>query len=217
MLVRCNEEVEIPVGKIKLRGQLVIPSVAEAIIIFSHGSGSSRLSKRNQAVAEYLQQKNFGTLLFDLLTAYEDLHAHYRFNTDLLAERLAGVRVWLEKFPAAVDCRTGYFGASTGAAAALKAAALYGKTAAIVSRGGRPDLADAALHFVKAPTLLIVGSLDKDIMELNTKALEQLSCIKRLAVVNGASHLFEEPGALDEVKELAGAWFERYLYPVVSI
>jgi dienelactone hydrolase len=216
MNFRFHNEITIPVGKIILTGELIIPLKAEAVIIFSHGSGSSRFSSRNQMVAKYLHEKNFGTLLFDLLTEDEDRHYYNRFDIDLLTKRLAGVTEWLEKQPAAKDCRIGYFGASTGAASALKAAAVLPQINAVVSRGGRPDLAMEDLHQVEAPTLLIVGSLDYDVLQLNKKAYQQLKCEKKLEVVEGATHLFEEKGKMDIVSELAGNWFEKYLHPVVA-
>lgn len=203
----------IPSGNVILKGDLVIPKKANAIIIFSHGSGSSRLSKRNRAVAHYLQNKNFGTFLFDLLTEEEDLIYHNRFDIDLLTERLAGVTRWLEKHPVAKDFRIGYFGASTGAASALKAAAVLPEISAVVSRGGRPDMASGSLHQVSCPVLLIVGSLDYDVLLLNKKAYAALNCEKKLEVIEGATHLFEETGKMEIVSELAASWFEKYLQP----
>jgi len=214
MYVRYHRETEIPLSKVTLTGELIIPLKATAIILFSHGSGSSRFSKRNQAVANYLHQRNFGTLLLDLLTTEEDRDYINRFDIDLLTKRLAGATAWLEGFPAAKDCRIGYFGASTGAASALKAASLLPQIDAVVSRGGRPDLAMPYLPAVKAPTLLIVGSLDHHVLELNKEAYQQLTCEKKLTVVEGASHLFEEPGTMKTVSELAAGWFEKYLLPV---
>ena len=214
MDLRFYKEVSIPVGKVTVQGELIIPLKAKGIIIFSHGSGSSRFSKRNQVVAKYLNEKNFGTLLFDLLTEEEDQHYQNRFNIDLLTKRLAGATEWLEELPAAKDCRIGYFGASTGAASALKAAAISPHINAVVSRGGRPDLAMDDLHHVEAPTLLIVGSLDYDVLQLNKEAYMQLECEKKLEVVEGATHLFEEPGKMENVSELAGNWFEKYLNTV---
>ena len=214
MDLRFHKEVSIPVGKVTVQGELIIPLKAKAIIIFSHGSGSSRFSKRNQMVAKYLNEKNFGTLLFDLLTEEEDKDYHNRFDIDLLTKRLAGATEWLEELPAAKDCRIGYFGASTGAASALKAAAILPQINAVVSRGGRPDLAMDDLHHVEAPTLLIVGSLDYDVLQLNKEAYIQLECEKKLEVVEGATHLFEEPGKMENVSELAGNWFEKYLNTV---
>lgn len=214
MDLRFHKEVNIPVGKVSVQGELIIPLKAKAIIIFSHGSGSSRFSKRNQMVAKYLHEKNFGTLLFDLLTEEEDQHYHNRFNIGLLTKRLTCATDWLEEFPAAKDCRIGYFGASTGAASALKAAAILPHIIAVVSRGGRPDLAMDVLKNVEAPTLLIVGSLDYDVLQLNKEAYIQLKCEKKLEVIEGATHLFEEPGKMENVSELAGNWFQKYLNPV---
>lgn len=203
----------IPVGKVTLKGELFIPVHGKNIIVFSHGSGSGRLSKRNQAVANYLHERQFGTLLFDLLTEEEDLLYRNRFDIDLLTRRLAGATEWLEKLPAARDCRIGYFGASTGAASALKAASYLPQIAAVVSRGGRPDLAMDNLPLVEAPTLLIVGSLDRDVLKLNKEAYIQLGGEKKLEVVEGATHLFEEPGKMEMVSKLAANWFEKYLQP----
>lgn len=214
MDLRFHNEVTFPVGKILLHGELVIPLKAEALIIFSHGSGSSRFSPRNQMVAKYLHRKNFGTFLFDLLTEEEDKQYYNRFDIDLLAKRLAGATQWLERFPAAKDCRIGFFGASTGAASALKTAAYLPDIAAVVSRGGRPDLAMENLPDVEAPTLLIVGSLDYDVLKLNQAAYQQLECDKKLEIIEGASHLFEEQGTMEKVCESASKWFEKYLHPV---
>jgi len=208
---RVHQEVNISVGKVTLPGELIIPLNARAIIIFSHGSGSSRFSKRNQMVAKYLHKKSLGTLLFDLLTQEEDVHYYNRFDIDLLTKRLAGATEWLERLPAAKDCRIGYFGASTGAASALKAAAFLPQICSVVSRGGRPDLAMENLPQVEAPTLLIVGSLDYDVLKLNKEAYTQLGGEKKLEVVDGATHLFEEPGKMEIVSELAGNWFEKHL------
>lgn len=216
MDIRFHKEASIPVGKVTLKGELFIPLKAKAIIVFSHGSGSSRFSKRNQMVAKYMHEKNFGTLLFDLLTEEEDKHYYNRFDIDLLTKRLAGATKWLERLPAAKDCRIGYFGASTGAASALKVAAVLPQINAVVSRGGRPDLAMDELHNVEAPTLLIVGSLDYDVLQLNKEAYIQLECEKKLEVVEGATHLFEEPGKMEIVSELAGNWFEKHLNPVLT-
>ena len=211
---RLPAEVNIPVDNVIIKGVLNIPANAKAIVIFSHGSGSSRFSKRNQQVARYLQQKNFGTLLFDLLTEEEEKLYSARFNINLLTKRLAGATRWLEGLPAAKDCRIGYFGASTGAASALEAAAINPTINAVVSRGGRPDLAMEFLPKVSAPTLLIVGSQDHEVLLLNKEALKRLECRKTLKVVEGASHLFEEPGKMEIVCELAAEWFEKFLVPV---
>lgn len=212
-----HSEVKIPVGKIILKGALCIPQKATFIIIFSHGSGSSRFSIRNKMVAQYLQSKNFGTLLFDLLTGEEDRHYYNRFDITLLTTRLAGVTEWLEKSPITNNCRIGYFGASTGAASALRAAAILPKIGAVVCRGGRPDLAQEGLPLVKAPTLLIVGSLDYEVIRLNEEALQEMTCEKKMTLVEGATHLFEEPGTMEIVSTLAGNWFEKYLKPVAAL
>jgi dienelactone hydrolase len=214
MNLRFHNEVNIPVGKIILEGELVIPLKAESIIIFSHGSGSSRFSPRNQMVAKYLHKKKLGTLLFDLLTEEEDKHYNNRFDIELLTRRLAGATEWLEGLPAAKDCGIGFFGASTGAASALKAAAYLPDIGAVVSRGGRPDLAMDNLPDVEAPTLLIVGSLDYEVLKLNQAAYMQLECEKKLEVIEGATHLFEEEGTMEKVCEIAAAWFEKYLQPI---
>jgi dienelactone hydrolase len=211
MEVWYHKEVVIDAGGILLQGDLSIPKDAVAIIIFSHGSGSSRFSERNRKVARYLQERKFGTLLFDLLTAAEDVDHYKRFDIDLLTKRLAGAAEWLEKFPAAKNCRIGFFGASTGAASALKASAILPQAGAVVSRGGRPDLAINDLPQVKVPVLLIVGSLDTDVLQMNKDAYRQLAGEKELTVVDGASHLFEEPGKMEMVSELAANWFQKYL------
>ncbi|HMU46830.1 MAG TPA: dienelactone hydrolase family protein [Chitinophagaceae bacterium] len=216
MKYRIHKEVEIPVGEVSVKGEIVIPEDAKTIVIFSHGSGSSRKSIRNQQVADYLHQKNFGTLLFDLLTEEEDRYYYNRFDIELLTKRLAGATEWLRELPAAKKSRIGYFGASTGAASALRAAALLPGISAVVSRGGRPDLAMESLHMVEAPVLLIVGELDHDVLLLNRQAYARLKCEKNLAIVQGASHLFEEFGAMEEVCVLAAKWFEKYLEPIVE-
>jgi dienelactone hydrolase len=208
--------VRIEAGSVLLEGNLSLPEGARGIVLFAHGSGSSRLSPRNRHVAKLLNQARLATLLVDLLSPEEeavDLRtAQLRFNIGLLAERLVGITDWLVKDPDAQPLRIGYFGASTGAAAALVAAAERPKMVrAVVSRGGRPDLAGPALAHVEAPTLLIVGGNDLLVIELNRAALAQLRSEKRLVIVPGATHLFEEPGALDEVARLAREWFERYL------
>jgi putative phosphoribosyl transferase len=198
-------------------GDLVIPANARGIVVFAHGSGSSRLSPRNQFVASVLQGRvNLATLLLDLLTAEEeqvDLRTrHLRFDIDLLAARLVETRQWLADHSSTRHLAAGYFGASTGAAAALMAAAQIPEAVrAVVSRGGRPDLAGAALPKVQAPTLLIVGGEDRQVIELNRKALNELRCEKKLEIVPGASHLFEEPGTLEQVADFAREWFEKHL------
>lgn len=208
---RLNRETGIPPGNVTVQGELIIPLKANAIVVFSHGSGSSRFSSRNRQVARYLQEKNIGTLLFDLLTEEEDEDYSNRFDITLLSKRLAGATEWLEGLPAAKECRIGYFGASTGAASALRAAAYLPQIGAVVSRGGRPDLAIDVLPRVQAPTLLIVGSLDHEVVEMNKEAYAKLQCEKRLELVEGATHLFEEPGKMEIVSELAAHWFEKHL------
>jgi len=212
-----NNEVRIPINSIVLEGNLIIPEGAHGIVAFAHGSGSSRHSSRNKYVAWKLQKEGFGTLLFDLLTAEEEridmVTAHLRFDIDLLANRLVDVTNWLLKNPVTKNLNIGYFGASTGAAAALIAANENSNAVkAIVSRGGRPDLAEKALPDVKAPTLLIVGGNDFQVIDMNRWALERLNVKdKELKIVPGATHLFEESGALEEVAHLAGEWFKRYI------
>jgi dienelactone hydrolase len=213
---RFHKEVTIPVQEVKLKGDLIIPAEAAAIIIFSHGSGSSRLSSRNQMVAKYLHQKNFGTLLFDLLTEAEDNNYQNRFDIELLTRRLIGATEWLQQQPSAETCGVGYFGASTGAASALKAASYLPQIDAVVSRGGRPDLAMNRLANVRAATLLIVGGLDHDVLRLNEDAYMKLTCKKKLEIIDGATHLFEEPGKMEKVAMLAADWFEKYLNPVIE-
>jgi pimeloyl-ACP methyl ester carboxylesterase len=211
--------VGVPAGSVTLDGNLTIPQNARAIVLFAHGSGSSRHSARNRYVARVLNEAKLATLLIDLLTVHEEVidarTAHLRFDIDLLTERLVDATDWLNQFPDTKDLPIGYFGASTGAAAALAAAVLRpDAVGAIVSRGGRPDLAATALARVRAPTLLIVGGEDGQVIELNRRALAQLRCEKQLTIVPGATHLFEEPGALDEVARLARNWFERHLIPM---
>ena len=208
--------VHITAGPVTLEGNLSLPRGARGIVMFAHGSGSSRLSPRNRYVAQLLNQARLATLLVDLLTAQEeaiDLRtARLRFDIGLLAERLVGATDWLLEHPQTRELQIGYFGASTGAAAALVAAAeRLDEVAAIVSRGGRPDLAGPRLPQVRAPTLLIVGGNDVQVIELNRAAFAQLRCEKQLVIVPGATHLFEEPAALDEVARLAREWFQRYL------
>ncbi len=214
--MRYNNEVSIPVGEIRLKGVLSIPEECMGIVIFSHGSGSSRLSKRNQYVASYLQKNGFGTLLFDLLTPEEDLYYINRFEIEMLHERLVAATKWLQKHPSARDLSIGYFGASTGAASALKAAAKLPDIFAVVSRGGRPDLAMEDLPDVKVACLFIVGSLDSEVLSLNKKAYEKLNCEKQIEVVDGASHLFEEEGKLELVAELASSWFKSHIPAVMA-
>ena len=208
--------VRVAAARVLLEGNLTLPEGARGIVLFAHGSGSSRFSPRNCYVAQQLNREKLATLLVDLLSPEEeavDLRtARLRFNIGLLAERLVGVTDWLVRQPDTRPLRIGYFGASTGAAAALVAAAERPQIVrAIVSRGGRPDLAGPAFARVEAPTLLIVGGDDMPVIELNRAALAQLRCEKRLVIVPGATHLFEEPGALDEVARLAREWFQQYL------
>lgn len=207
------EPVVIPAGGVRLSGTLTLPAHPLGVVVFAHGSGSSRLSPRNQFVANRLVAANLGTLLFDLLTPAEADSRANVFDIALLAERLGAATAWLAARPGAADLAVGYFGASTGAAAALVAAAQGGGPAigAVVSRGGRPDLAGDALRSVTAPTLLIVGGLDATVLELNRQALMRLAGVRQLAVVPRATHLFEEPGALEHAALLATRWFERYL------
>jgi dienelactone hydrolase len=208
--------VSVPAGEVMLTASLTVPEDARAIVLFAHGSGSSRHSPRNRYVARHLNDAKLATLLIDLLTADEDLidvrTAQLRFDIDLLSERLVAATDWVKQSPDISHLPIGYFGASTGAAAALVSAVLRADVVgAIVSRGGRPDLADRALTRVQAPTLLIVGEDDAKVIELNREALAQLRCEKQLAIVPGATHLFENPGALDEVARLADDWFQRHL------
>lgn len=203
---------EVTIPPVGLGGSLHVPAGAHAVVVFAHGSGSSRFSPRNRAVAEALNARGFATLLFDLLTADEEADRANVFDIPLLAGRLGDAMRWLDGDPWASGVALGLFGASTGAAAALVAAAQAGaRVHAVVSRGGRPDLAGAALSRVRAPTLLIVGGADTVVIELNEQALAQLVGPKALEIVPGASHLFPEPGALDAVIDHAARWFTRYL------
>jgi putative phosphoribosyl transferase len=213
--------VQVPAGSATLEGNLTLLNEARAVVLFAHGSGSSRHSSRNRYVARVLNEANLATLLIDLLTLDEEAidarTAELRFDIDLLAERLVHATDWLAQFPDTKHLRIGYFGASTGAAAALVAAAERpDQVRAIVSRGVRPDLAGAALPRVRAPTLLIVGGNDVQVIELNQVALAQLRSEKQLAIIPGATHLFEEPGALDKVARLAREWFQRHLIPAAQ-
>lgn len=193
-------------------GLLGVPPGARRLVLFAHGSGSSRLSRRNNHVADRLRERGIGTLLFDLLTEQEDIVYARRFDIELLAERLLAATEWVDRQPELKGLSLGYFGASTGAAAALMAAARWpDRIGAIVSRGGRPDLAKQALPSVQAPTLLIVGGDDDEVLALNRQAYQALATIKELSIVPGATHLFEEPGALEQVSELAAAWFLEHL------
>ena len=208
--------VTIPSGRVAINGNLTIPQKARGIVLFAHGSGSGRFSPRNTKVAREINASGIATLLIDLLTEDEEAEdtysGEYRFNIDLLAQRLVDATAWTKKNQDTKDLAVGYFGASTGAAAALIAAAqLPTLVKAVVSRGGRPDLAGTALPSVKAPTLLIVGGDDLEVLELNKEALAQLSSEKKLTVVPGATHLFEEPGKLEQEAKLAIGWFSKYL------
>ncbi len=201
----------IPAGQLKLEGILEIPDGAPGIVLFAHGSGSSRHSPRNVYVARVLREGDIGTLLFDLLTEQEAEDRENVFDIEFLARRLIAATDWVRHLDSAKGLSIGYFGASTGAAAALVAAADNEAIGAVVSRGGRPDLAGAALPKVKAPTLLIVGGDDTGVIELNQEAYDRLTCKKELKIVPGATHLFEEPGTLEEVARLARDWFKRHL------
>ena len=206
-----KESVLIPSDSVQLEGDLTIPKYAAGVVLFAHGSGSSRLSPRNQFVAEALQNRGIGTLLFDLLTEEESGDRENVFDIDFLTHRLSDATRWLRHREGTSNYPLGYFGASTGAAAALVAAAQDKTVGAVVSRGGRPDLAIRHLAGVTAPTLLIVGGHDFGVIELNEKAYRVLRCEKSLKIVPGATHLFEEPGALEQVAQLAGDWFGRHL------
>lgn len=206
-----ERSVAIPADNGVLDGELIFSPDADGIILFAHGSGSSRFSPRNRFVAEQLQQAGFATLLFDLLTEAEDQLYPNRFDIPLLTHRLLAATRWVENDRTLAQLPMGYFGASTGAAAALAAAAAIPRVRAVVSRGGRPDLALTELPDVRAATLLIVGGEDDDVIRLNRKALACLTAPKRLEIVPGATHLFEEPGTLNQVAQLAAGWFRRYL------
>ena len=208
--------VRVALGGLTLEGNLNLPEDARGVVLFAHGSGSSRYSPRNRYVAEMLNEARLATLLIDLLTSEEEIidmqTVSLRFNINLLAQRVVAVTDWFLQYPYTQNLRLGYFGASTGAAAALVAAAERPKVVgAVVSRGGRPDLAGPALAHVQAPTLLIVGGNDFEVIDLNRAAFAQLRCEKQLVIVPGATHLFEEPGTLDEVARLARDWSERHL------
>jgi dienelactone hydrolase len=212
-------EVSLVADSVKLKGNLEVPKGARGVVLFAHGSGSSRFSPRNRYVAEVLQQSRLATLLVDLLTPLEETidqrTMQLRFDIGLLAPRLIDATKWLRQHPATCNLKIGYFGASTGSAAALLAAAEYpDAVSAVVSRGGRPDLVGSALSRVKAPTLLIVGGNDTPVIELNRQALAQLRTEKQLEIIAGATHLFEEPGTLKQMAQLASQWFARYLWAV---
>jgi dienelactone hydrolase len=209
------QELEISAGEVTLQGLLRRPQEACGIVLFAHGSGSSRLSPRNTYVANTLYEAGLATILFDLLTAEEEeidaVTAELRFDISLLTDRLVAATRWLLGQPQLKDLAIGYFGSSTGAAAALVAAARVPEVAAVVSRGGRPDLAGPALKKVRAATLLIVGGDDRQVLQLNEAALARLECEAELEVVPGATHLFSEPGTLEQVAALAAAWFRQHL------
>ena len=209
-------ETVIPIGNVILKGNLSAPEESGGIVLFAHGSGSSRFSPRNRHVAQILRKARLATLLMDLLTEEEELvdvqTGQLRFDTELLADRLIGAAEWLKNNVPTKHLPIGYFGSSTGAGAALIAAAKHpGNVSAVVSRGGRPDLAMQYLHRVKVPTLLIVGENDIPVIDLNKQVMPKLQTDKKLEIVPGATHLFEEPGALEEVARLAAEWFSRYL------
>lgn len=212
--MRCHrkESLVIALPDVALRGDLAVPHDAKGLVIFAHGSGSSRHSPRNHFVAERLQRGHLATLLTDLLTEEEDEVRANRFDMDLLTRRLVEVTRWADQHILTARLPAGYFGASTGAAAALRAAAELGsRIRAVVSRGGRPDLAVDVLSRVSSPTLLIVGGHDFDVLDLNRRAYERLAAVKAFEVIPGATHLFEEAGALPKVADLAAAWFLRHL------
>ena len=205
-----NEVLRIPVDGAHIEGALELPDSPIGLVLFAHGSGSSRHSPRNNYVAHVLHEHGIGTLLMDLLTPEEDRDYSRRFDIDLLVERLRAAAHWVKQNPDTAALPVGYFGASTGAAAALRAAAHEASIAAVVSRGGRPDLASAdELQRVKAPTLFLVGGQDFGVIELNESAFSHLQCEKQLVIVPGATHLFEEPGTLEEVAAQAAKWFEK--------
>ena len=215
-LRKGENEVAIKIGKVVLNGNLGIPKGAKGIVVFAHGSGSSRFSPRNNYVAEELRKAGLATFLMDLLTEKEEavdmVTSELRFDIPMLAERVVETTKWLKQNNETKELKIGYFGASTGAAAALIAAAKLPKDVqVVVSRGGRPDMAKGFLDKVKAPTLLIVGSLDDVVIGMNKEALAQLTCEKKMEIVDGATHLFEEPGKLEEVATLAKKWFVKHL------
>jgi dienelactone hydrolase len=211
-----RSSVRVPVAEHVLLGDLGLPAGAGGAVLFAHGSGSSRHSPRNRFVARALERRGLATLLVDLLTASEEIvderTAWYRFDIEMLADRLGAVLAWVRHQPELASVRVGLFGASTGGGAALVAASRHqADVAAVVSRGGRPDLAGAALAQVSAPTLLIVGGLDEQVIAMNRDAMRKMHGVVDLVLVPGATHLFEEPGTLEQVAELAGGWFEQYL------
>ena len=215
-MIHSKADMKIPVGEVVVEGTLTLPPGAKSVVLFVHGSGSGRFSPRNQYVAKEFNKASIGTLLFDLLTQEEEeqdvVTAEYRFDIPLLAERLIGATEWLRNDSKTQRLPYGYFGASTGAAAALIAAAKLPKdVATVVSRGGRPDLAGDYLPKVAAPTLLLIGGLDVEVIELNKEAMAKMKTEKKLVIIPGATHLFEEPGTLEEVAKISTEWFLRYL------
>jgi putative phosphoribosyl transferase len=218
-----RRELLIDLEGVTLEGTLALPKEAQGLVLFAHGSGSSRHSPRNRYVAQILRSQRIGTLLFDLLTRQEEsvdqFSGELRFDIPFLARRLAGATRWVMSSAGTQDLKVGYFGASTGAGAALVAAAeLPRVVSAVVSRGGRPDLAGSALGLVRAPTLLIVGGEDEPVITMNREALAQLQCPdKKLVIIPGATHLFEEPGTLEEVARVAAEWFIRHFTPVEKV
>jgi len=213
MNTTISQLVQIPVNHVFIEGLLELPAKPSGLVLFAHGSGSSRHSPRNNFVARVLHESGMGTLLMDLLTPAEDLDYQVRFDIDLLTQRLLLATQWAKQQPQTLSLPLGYFGASTGAAAALRAAAAMGNTIqAVVSRGGRPDLAGRHdLVRVRAPTLLLVGGFDTEVLELNQVAYALLPCAKKLSIVPGATHLFEEAGTLEQVASQAAAWFNHHL------
>ena len=208
----CQQLIQVPVNSVKLEGSLVVPEGSKGLVIFVHGSGSSRYSIRNNYVAKVLRDSGLATFLFDLLTEEEDQIYETRFDIEFLTKRIKTVTKWLMEQEVVKNLKLGYFGSSTGAAAAIIAATDSSlKIESVVSRGGWPDLAMDHLSKVKSPTLFIVGSNDLEVLELNQRALEKLTSIKKLEIIHNATHLFEEPGALEEVARLAVKWFGKYL------
>ena len=216
-MIAISHDIIIPAGSSQVKGILTVPKGAAAIVIFSHGSGSSRFSPRNSFVARVLNERGMATLLTDLLTPEEDFVYDRRFDIDLLTVRLVAVTNYIHQQAVFQNFPIGYFGASTGAASAINAAEQLGTLiSAIVSRGGRPDLGDGDFPLVKAPTLLITGGLDVMVTEVNEEVYADLRCEKKMVIVEGATHLFEEEGKLEEVSALASDWFEKFLHPHTS-
>jgi len=208
-----SQSLELELPGVHLPGDLQLPADAKGLIIFSHGSGSSRMSERNRRIAAYLNGQGQGTLLFDLLTEEEDHYQENRFDIPRISRRLVSATEWVKAQPLLEKLPIGYFGASTGAASALYAAAHFGdEVKAIVCRGGRPDLALQVLPQVVSPTLLIVGGHDEPVLRMNRRAMQLLRCPRELKIINGATHLFEESGKLDEVAREAGLWYEKYMH-----